>query len=179
MKRIVKILLFVVLTWLCLINLRNLYLYFSYSHGQSALLKEAEHKWRGVFETWFHGVDEKHELEISLNGSDLGTFVYKYYTKKIGASSANTYSWTALLPYEKPEVYTCSVSLDSVFIVFYPGEQSLWSDTVYAKYRLSADSLFIDRHPQGTRYESLPDWGLEYSEKPSIISIIFPINVFL
>lgn len=179
MKKSVKVFILLLVAWILAINAKNFYLFLFYKHGKAHLLKISDQNWHAEFETYQHGIDEKHEQTFIFDTNGHGIFTYNYYRKKIDKKDAKTYSWRSLLPYTNPDTYKCQISYDSMFITFFPGQESLWKDTVFAKYKVVGDQLFVDRNIQMHRYESPPTWGFEYSEKPSVISIVFPLNFFV
>jgi len=135
-----------------------------------------EGKWKGVFNTWEHGKDERHIIEYNFDSDSTGIFNYTFLYKRIDNKQSDTYSWKALLPFDKNDLreYHSKVLIDSIYIIHIPDSYSLWQDTVYAQYKINKDSLFIDRIKQDYPYTTQPVWGLEYSEKVSLKKLIFP-----
>lgn len=166
-KRVVLIISAVVLGIILSILVKNFYLYSTYEHGNVALLKNKEGDWVGVFDTWEHGIDERHVLKYEFNSDSSGFFYYEYYPVKVNGKRSSLYSWNSLLPFSEEHLkrYKTKVVMDSCYILYLPSENSLWPDSLYSKYEVRSDSLFIDRKRRKYRYNEEPIWGLDYSWK--------------
>ena len=183
MKRTIRILWRVVTLISVLIVLRllvNVYLYFTYEHGNIALTRADKEnttlkgRWKVVYDTFEHGYDERHHLRYDFDTDSTGIFYYDYYNKRIHGEQSETYSILAVLPYSEgsADSYKTRVRVEPGYLVHIPGEKSPWPDTVFVKYELHGDSLFVDRQRRNYRYRDAPKWGMEYSFKPRLIDVI-------
>lgn len=166
-----RVLLVITILILCIISViivKNIYLYYSYEHGNVALLRNNQDDWFGVFDTWEHGIDERHVLKYEFNSDSSGFFYYEYYPVRSNGKRSSLYSWSSLLPFgdEHLKRYKTKILIDSSYILYLPGENSFWSDSMYSKYEVKSDSLFVDRNRKKYRYNEEPIWGLDYSWKP-------------
>jgi|GEM_PF-4358000 len=183
LKGILRTLFIVIILFIVITLLKNIYLYNVYEHGNKVLIKiegtpgKIEGRWKGIFDTWEHGKDERHILEYHFSPDCTGIFMYKFLFKRVDNNQSNTYSWKSLLPFDEnaQRKYQAKVFIDSMFIVHVPDSNSLWRDTVYARYKIRNDSLFIDRRKQNYPYSSDPVWGLEYSGKVPLKKLIIPL----
>lgn len=172
-KKTVIIVLSIILTFWIVSATKNIYLYFNYERGNEALIKiegqpnEIIGKWKGTFDTYQCGMDERHILEYHFISDSTGIHTYKFYSKKINGRIAYDYSWEAILPFDKNESreYQYKVFIDSLYIIHFPDSNSFWQDTVYAQYKISNDSLYIDSKKQDYRYTTEPVWGMMFSEE--------------
>ena len=144
--------LIVIFSFIVILLLRNIYLFYTYEHGNNSCIKiegtknVLKGRWFGVFDTWEHMVDERHVFKYDFDTDTSGYFYYEYYSNKIDGEPSDVYSWRSLLPYDNKEFksYSSKVVVDSIYIVYLSGGDSFWRDPVYSKYRLVSDSLYVD-----------------------------------
>ncbi len=182
MNRSVRKTLTVVLSFTLIIillpTIKNLLLYFKYEHGNQALIKTdgksgvLQGSWHGVFDTYQCGLDERHDLTYEFSTDSTGVLYYTFYCDRIDGNIAMVYSWNSLLPFDKVNArkYVIHLSVDETYIKYLPGEQSLYQDTVYSKYQVCFDSLFIDAAAWEYPYQDEPLWGFAFSERLATVS---------
>ena len=123
-KKLVKTTFIIILLFVVISILKNIYLYNVYEHGNQALTKvdgqpgKIEGKWKGIFDTWQHGKDERHIFEYNFTSDNTGYFYYKFYYNRINNKQSDTYSWKALLPFTEDDFkeYQSVVFIDSLYI---------------------------------------------------------------
>lgn len=171
-KGIIIIILFV--AFIFIVNsLKNVYLYNSYHHGEYRFIKleggnnTLSGQWLRILDTWEGGHDERHFEVYNFNDKLKGTYSDSIYSIRVNGKMSIPYSWKALLPFKKNEydLFSIKISADSEFIKFYPDSNTIWSDTIYAKYEIKLDSLYIDKHRREFRYNKILTPDEEFSEK--------------
>lgn len=174
-SRIIFVIAILILSIVLIPIAKNIYLYLTYEHGNNALLKGKDGRWVGIFDTYEHGMDERHVLHFDFVSDTSGYIYYQSYSVKINENYSSVYSWRSLLPFSESDArkYKSKILFDSEYITFLPGTESVWKDTLYSKYRVSSDSLFIDRSRKKYRYSDEPVWGIPFSDKPSIIKLFY------
>jgi hypothetical protein len=173
-KKIVKIILTLILIFYVINVAKNFYLYFTYKHGDLALIKvegqpnEIEGRWKGISDHW-HGADEMRLInEFNFNSDSTGIYHEKTYSRRINGKSSEVYSWRSILPFDKNAYIETQyrVFIDSLYITLFPDSNTYWKDTVYTKYKISNDSLYIDQCvPEDHRYTEEPCWTHPLSYK--------------
>ncbi len=185
-KRLVHIIVGVsIFSFIIIILLKNIYLYQTYEHGNIAFIKsegekdKLKGKWEVTVDTWEHSVDERHVIRYNLNSDSTGIFYYDHYLNKSNGKSAKLYSWSSILPFDSKnyQTYETDIIIDSLYITYLPSEKSFWQDTVYSKYKLVSESLYIDRNKYNNHYDDEPKWELEFSFKPKLYKLFYVWNL--
>ncbi|MEA2077394.1 MAG: hypothetical protein U9O95_05185 [Candidatus Marinimicrobia bacterium] len=184
LKKIVKISISLILIFWVINTAKNIYLYFTYEHGNLALVRvegkpgEIEGRWRGVIDSWTHIDDRRHIKEYIFNSDGTGIYYTKTYSKRITGKSSKTYSWGAILPFDKKDYYEHSykILIDSLYITFLPDTNAFWygQDTAYTLYKISNDSLYIDIRQEEDRYTAKPIWLYWDTEKFAFKKMFIP-----
>ena len=182
-KKIVKIILTLILIFYVINTAKNFYLYFTYKHDSLAWIKiegqpdEIEGRWKGIFDFWEGGHDVRHIEEYIFNSDGTGIYHTKSYQKRINGKYPEVYSWGSILPLDKRDYieHQYRVSIDSLYILFLPDSNTYWKETIYFKYKISNDSLYVDQHGlEYHRYTTKPCWTNHYNEKIDFIKLLFP-----
>ncbi len=147
MKWYFKMLIVILAVFLLAPLLKNIYLYYSYHHGDKALVNDG-HTWNGIFDIHHDGLDTHVELKLKLFNDTSGFLTFVAFGKKNDGEKAETYSWRSLLSYQKKSTDTIklNVRLDSIYmygtkqIKDYPFE-------FCSIYKISNDSMYISYLP--------------------------------
>jgi hypothetical protein len=180
-KRLIHIVVVLLFSVIIIALLKNIYLYQSYEHGNVAFIKSKGERgklkgiWEITIDTWEHGVDERHVMRYNFTTDSTGIFYYDYYINKSNGRSAKLFSWSSILPFDSKDykAYISNIIVDSLYIAYLPTEESFWQDTVYAKYKLVPDSLFIDSNKYRRHYTDNPKWEFQYSHKPDFYKMFY------
>ena len=179
MKKL-KVIITILLVVSCTQIAKNIYLYAQYKHGTCTFSKKSGVKdsligeWEGVFDTWVEGIDERYSIGYKFSSDSTGIFQYSYFRNKTDGRPAETYSWRALLKYSRDDVYTYETNIlfDDEYIIYLPNGHSSWTDTVYSRYNVVANSLYVDKDKSQSRYDRKPNWCFASSSKVSFFKLL-------
>ena len=180
--KIVKITLSIIVIFYVINVAKNFYLYFTYEHGNAVYVRvegqpdEIKGKWKVEFDSWGHGIDIRQNVDFNVNSDSTGTFYYKDYSTRITGKSSETYSWGAIFPFDKDACYEyqCKVLIDSLYIMYLTDSRGYLQDTLYSKYKISNDSLYIDSWVRHGRYTEKPSCLNSHSKKLAFFDLFIP-----
>lgn len=173
-KTIIKVFLGILVGIIGVIYLKNTILYFTYKHGEYSFHKISpdQNEWMREIEIHPDLRDAKYIERYKFLSDDTGKYYSTWIGKKINGEQAKTYSFSALLPYDvdSAKYYESVILIDSMYIIYLPSEQSYNDkDTLYSKYLIRNDSLYVDGNRYNHKYSSTPTWEIMESIKADFI----------
>ena len=149
---------------------KNMILSLTYNFGNNSYSRISGQKyklagqWECIFDTYQCGIDERHHFTYSIDDDSSGTLRYDFYPNKINGYSSNVFSYLSLLPYNLKE------STTNIYNIKFKQQYLQISgidlqDTMYAKYKMVDDKLFIDTIWEEKEYSRNPIWEFAYSKK--------------
>jgi hypothetical protein len=160
---------------------KNFYLYFTYKHGSQALIKvegqpdEIEGRWKANFDSFGDGFDVRHIVDFKVNSDSTGIYYEKNYSTRVTGKNTEPYSWGAIFPFDKNDFYEYQykVFIDSLYIMHLPDSNTRFQDTLYSKYKISNDSLYIGGI-SFRRYTEKPSWSNPHSGIITFFDMFIP-----
>ena len=164
MKKIIKIFAFLILIVITGIITVNLLLYFTYHFDVEYLTKTSHDgydEYRTVVDTYECGMESQTEIIAEIYPDSTGKMIYTIYDVKIDGNGSADYTLRSLIPYDRSIKYTDDEMfvMDKQYIKF-----KVYSDTLYRKYKIEDDKLYLDKYSRYYPYEMGPDWGFIYNE---------------
>ncbi len=175
MKILIKYVVILILLIICLSILKNICLFFEYHHNTQHLsyreCTKADIKvYEGIVDSYEGGYDARTYFKIAFVVNNNGYIYSKSFSKKIDGSVSNSYSFHSLLPYDKNEYLETikKISKQDEYLLIYDDSDS---DTIYRKYKVVDEKLFLDKKTQYKKYNDNPEWGFIFNSKPDFLDM--------
>ncbi|MBZ0181133.1 MAG: hypothetical protein K8F60_01625 [Melioribacteraceae bacterium] len=177
MKILAKYYIVIILAIIFIPIFKNLYLYFDYYHNIKRLNNynrdESNAKvFEAIVDSYEGGYDVRTYFKVVFEDNDKGYIYSKSFSNKIDGAVSSPFSFHSLLPYDK-DVYLEIVrrfSKHKEYLLIYD-KNSINIDTVYCKYKIDNNYLFLDKNKKYSNYYESPDWGFMYNSKPNILDL--------
>ncbi len=164
MKIITKYFLIILLVIILISICKNIILFFSYNYDieYATKVSEKENSFSALINSYEAGYEMQKDIRVTFFDNNTGEFNTEIYNFKIDGEVSEELSFHSLLPYdrEKKEVisYKLIWSDDYLKILESP------NDTIFTKYKIINNKLYIDKNRHYTKYESSPEWGFSYNK---------------
>lgn len=181
MKKIWWLLISIVVFFLLLPTCINTILFWKYEHGREKLeLKkgfggEFIGTWKGTFDTYQCGSDERHIYEFIFDSDTSGHVLYSFQGDKVFVGATSVYDWESVFPFDdsKTTHYKTNFYRNKDYLIIEPSE-NWWSDErSFLKVKLDGDELYIGCvDTVGLEPER---WGIDFSSpdfKPELSDLI-------
>ena len=180
LKKNTKWLITVLLVVLISPSAKNLYLYFYYQHVPGELTKikgnsnDLTGLWHRTLDTYECGLEERHVFDYEFFPDSSGVLQYTFIANKLNGHNVEVYSWSSLLPFKEKESssYIIPFRVGTKYLTLLPGENPLFRQPSYTRYKFENGTLFIDTIIDTCQYSEKPFWENKRNMNPVSISEI-------
>ena len=151
---------------LALPTIKNAVLFVQYEHGHTTMERiggkpgQLTGIWKGTFDTYLCGMDERHEYRFTFYSDLRGRLEYRHLYDRIGGSGANIYDWRALLPFDenRATTYVANVIVEDDILLIIPNDTFFTPDTLIAAYTIEEEHMHFAY--VNNRREIPENWGV-------------------
>ncbi len=173
MSKIIKYLLLLILFVITVIIFKNMFLFFTYNLDIVYLGKASGNdklqKFEAKIDTYEGGFDLRKKIVLEFNKDSTGTYTTEYYYFKTDGNTSSEFSFHSLLPFDedKKTIDVKTFFQEKEYLKIFEEKK----DTIFVKYKIEDEKLFLDKNAQYRKYHTNPEWGFKFNSKPDFIDM--------
>jgi len=174
MTKIIKYLLLLILLVIVMIIFKNMFLFFTYNFDVNYLenisVNNQSKKYDTSIDTYEGGYDLHKNIIIEFNEDSTGTYTTEYYYFKIDGNTSTSFTFHSLIPFdkEKKRIDVSPFIQEKEYLKIFEKNK----DTIFVKYKIVNEKLFLDRNAQYKKYANNPEWGFMFNSKPDFLDML-------
>lgn len=173
MSRIIKYSLLLILFVITVIVFKNMFLFFTYKldivYLEKASANNQHQKFEAKIDTYEGGFDLRKKIILEFNKDSTGTYTTEYYYYKTDGNTSSEFSFHSLLPFDKDKktVDESPFIQEKEYLKIFGKDK----DTIFVKYKIVDEKLFLDKNAQYKKYANNPEWGFMFNSKPDFLDM--------